>query len=133
MTRVVDTSVVLAWYVEEDGSEAASPLIGADLIAPNLLMTEMANALWKKWRRSEISNVQAFAILTEAAAAMGFYAHEPYLDRALQLALTLDHPVYDCVFLAMAETMDMPFVTADRKFANAATRSGHGRLIELVS
>ncbi len=133
MTRIVDTSVVLAWYVEEDGSEAALPLLGTDLIAPNLLTTELANALWKKWRQSEISDVQAFAILAEAEAAVRFFAHERYLERALGLALTLVHPVYDCVFLALAETMEMSFVTADRKFANSAARGGHGRLIELIA
>ena len=131
--RVIDTSVVLAWYVAEEGSEAALPLLGTDLIAPNLLMTEMANALWKKWHRAEISEVQAFAILAEANTAVGLFAHEVYLERALALALTLDHPVYDCVFLAMAETMEIPFVTADRKFANVATRGGHGRSIELIA
>ena len=132
MTQVVDTSVVLAWYVAEEGSEAALPLLGCDLIAPNLMMTELANALWKKWHRAEISEVQAFAILAEASSAVGLVAHEVFLERALELALTLDHPVYDCVFLAMAETMEMSFVTADRKFANAASRGGHGRLIALI-
>jgi predicted nucleic acid-binding protein len=34
--------------------------------------------------------------------------------RALELALNLDHPVYDCFYLALAEAETAQMVTADR-------------------
>lgn len=34
---------------------------------------------------------------------------------ALQLALTLEHPVYDCLFIALAVREACPFVTSDQK------------------
>ena len=91
--RVVDTSVVLAWYVEEDGSAAALPVLSTDLIAPNLLMTEIANAVWKKVRRSEITDLQGFAILAEVEAIVPCLPHEPHLAHSLELAIALSHPV----------------------------------------
>ena len=35
--------------------------------------------------------------------------------RAAALAHQLDHPVYDCFYLALSERRDVPLVTADRR------------------
>ena len=46
------------------------------------------------------------------------------LGRATALAVSLGHPAYDCLYLALAREMDLPFVTADgrlvRKLAGMA-------------
>jgi predicted nucleic acid-binding protein len=132
VTRVVDTSVVLAWYVEEDASEAAIPYLGTPLIAPDLIMTELSNAVWKKVRRGEISDVQAVAIFGEAEATIVRVPHQHVLSRALELALTLRHPVYDCIFLAFAEAADTTLITADRRFAEACRGTAHARRLEVI-
>jgi predicted nucleic acid-binding protein len=44
------------------------------------------------------------------------------LDEALALGLALAHPVYDCVYLALAIASDARVVTADRRFRLAAQR-----------
>jgi len=41
---------------------------------------------------------------------------------AFRLARLLDHPVYDCLYLALAMESGAPVVTADRRFAAAAAR-----------
>ena len=38
---------------------------------------------------------------------------------AVRLALALEHPVYDCLYLALAHRIGATVVTADRRFANA--------------
>ena len=37
----------------------------------------------------------------------------PLASRAIELALELDHPVYDCFYLALAEAEKTELVTAD--------------------
>lgn len=39
------------------------------------------------------------------------------IDAALQLAIDLNHPIYDCLYLALAIRLDTHVVTADRRFA----------------
>jgi predicted nucleic acid-binding protein len=39
----------------------------------------------------------------------------PLLPRAMEVARRLDHPVYDCVYLALAEREHAAFVTADHR------------------
>ena len=53
---VVDASVAIKWVVEEEGSEAAAGLLdGSTLAAPDFLIPECANILWKKVRRGELA------------------------------------------------------------------------------
>jgi len=53
---VVDASVALKWVIPEVGAEAALALRAADrLIAPDLIVAECANALWKMVSRGEMS------------------------------------------------------------------------------
>ncbi len=122
---VVDASVALKWVLDEEGSEAAAALLdGRRLFAPPLLATEAANALWVAARRGQITGA-------EAEDALDLILRAPFqpvpsgLDparRAMALARLLDHPVYDCVYLALAIALECPVVTADRRFATAASR-----------
>ena len=45
------------------------------------------------------------------------------IERALELALFLDHPIYDCLYLACAESLDKVLVTADERFLRKALAS----------
>ena len=122
---VVDASTALKWVLDEEGSaDAAQLLDGRRLLAPALLRTEAANALWSASRRGRLT-------AEEAADALDLILRAPLrvvsedaslYPRALQLAHLLDHPVYDCVYLALALQRSMPVVTADRRFVQAASR-----------
>ncbi|MBI2206654.1 MAG: type II toxin-antitoxin system VapC family toxin [Candidatus Rokubacteria bacterium] len=124
MTWVIDASIAVKWVIPEVLSERADLLRagGDDLIAPDLLLVEVANALWKKTSRREISPA-------EADAAFGLLQHSgldlrptaPVLTPALQLARRLAHPVYDCVYLALAAQERATLVTADRRLLRLAS------------
>ena len=115
MTWIVDTSVAVKWAVDEEGSELAAPFLGGDVVAPDLLRSELANALWKKVRRNEIGALQAVAGFAAIEAALTFLPTDRLAARALDIALTIAHPVYDCVYLALAESTGIRILTADRK------------------
>jgi predicted nucleic acid-binding protein len=86
------------------------------LIAPELLVAACANILWKKVRRSELSKDEAFlaAGLLEGAD-IELLPTRSLLGAATRLAIQLDHPAYDCLYLALAAQNDCRFVTADER------------------
>jgi predicted nucleic acid-binding protein len=121
---VVDASVAIKWVVEERGSDLAARLLdGRPLHAPPLLLIEAANALWVMTRRGSIDGAGAADALEHLRRAP--FAALPDVDltpRALQIAQALGHPVYDCIYLALALVREVPVVTADRRFVAAAGR-----------
>lgn len=122
-TFVVDANVAVKWVVAEDDSELAVGLVEHRLLAPSLLLGEAANALWVKVRRGEISAEEAeegLATLREAPVEM--VPEEHLVTDGLALALRLAHPVYDCLYLALAIRLGVQVVTADGRFLAAVRR-----------
>ena len=119
MTIVVDASVAVKWVLHEIGSDAADALLDHDgLIAPSIWPAEAMNALWRRARMAEITAKEASERLSELQnAPVRSVAFEPHLDQALKLATEIGHPVYDCVYLALAVHHETHVVTADRRFA----------------
>ena len=61
-TLVIDASIAVKWVVEEDGTpEALALRQRARLIAPELLVAECANILWKKVQRRELLKRKHFS------------------------------------------------------------------------
>jgi predicted nucleic acid-binding protein len=123
---VVDASVAIKWVVDEPGSTAAAALLSAGpLQAPDLLLVDCAHVLWKKARRGELSADEAgLAIHLLRQADVELLPSRPLVDRALRLALTLDHTAYDCLYLALALELGRPFVTADHHFVRRIADAG---------
>jgi predicted nucleic acid-binding protein len=132
---IIDASVAFKWVVEEEGSEAAIAWIGSgDLIAPTLIHAEVGNALWKAVRRGELVGDGEIADqLADLARYVRTLDETPLMARALALGIELGHPVYDCVYLALAEDLDDMLLTADRRFVRAVAGTSHeGRVKELI-
>ena len=51
------------------------------------------------------------------------FAHWPLLPKALDLAVSLDQTVYDCLYLALAEAWSSVMVTADIRFCDVVSGS----------
>lgn len=124
MSVVIDASVALKWVLDEPGKEAADALLEEELIAPALWLLEAANALWRRSQRGEISGDEAKERLTELYnAPVTTTAIEDDVLAAADLAHVLDHPVYDCLYLAVAIREHTHVVTADSRFHAAVGRS----------
>ena len=117
---VVDASVMVKWLVNEDHSEKAAGLleIGLTLVAPALVFAEAANALWAMRRRGDITTSDlADAVDALQAVPVSLPVPMPQLSAAAaRLAVDLDHPVYDCFYLALSVQTQYPVVTADAQF-----------------
>lgn len=124
---VVDASVAMKWLVDEDGSEAAFALRDRDLAAPALLRIEVANVLRTLVARKAATSGEALDLFTlfQDAPVTIVDQDEALERRALQLGLDFGHPVYDCVYLALAERMGRVLVTADNRFLKALRSTVH--------
>ena len=120
MKLTVDASVVVKWYVSEKNSEDARLLLGHRLerFAPDLVLVELANIFWKKARLREIGDPDAyFQELHRVREAVVLRPNADLIERAAQIAAQIDHPVYDCLYIACAEATGSTLITADRKLA----------------
>lgn len=133
---VVDTSVAIKWIVDEEGSDKADLLQGADMVAPALLRIEAGNVLRTLAAKQILAIARAvdLYLFLQTAPITIIDADELLERRALDLALALEHPIYDCVYLALAERMDRRLITADRRFIKALSDTEHAaRVLALDS
>ncbi|TVS02656.1 MAG: PIN domain-containing protein [Cyanobium sp. PLM2.Bin73] len=123
---VIDASVAVRLVTNSCGqADWADQLERAALvIAPELMLTEVANALWKLQRSNALNTMDPQALLADARQLVD--AIEP--DRTLQvealaLACHLNHPVYDCLYLALARREAAALLTADQKLRHLASQT----------
>ena len=115
---VIDASVAIKWVIEENGTrEALAVRAHWRPLAPDLLAAECANILWKKVGRGELSVDEAqFAARLLRASDIEFLPTHALLEDATRLAIDMNHPAYDCLYLALAMREGCPFITADEVF-----------------
>ena len=132
MRFVVDASVAVKWLVVEEDAEVAQELAtsGQELHAPRLMASEVANALWRKARAGEIERRAAGILLANVPDMPVRWGDDEAVSAdAVRLALALDRPVYDCVYLALAHRIGAVLLTADLRFANGLAPTEHGESI----
>ncbi len=128
---VIDASIAVKWYIPEPLCEAADQYLQlykenqAILWAPDLLIIEVGNVLWKKMRTSEITGDDARAILHALTVycPLKLLPASDLLPAALDLALALGLTVYDSLYLAMAIAVSAELVTADSEIVKLAKNS----------
>jgi predicted nucleic acid-binding protein len=134
VTIVIDASVAVKWVLSESDSDAAVALRDDELIAPVLWLAEAANALWRHARLGDVTADEASMCLSELVnAPVASLPIEPHVAHALRLATEIGHPVYDCLYLALALHHRTHVVTADRRFVSVATQPGLSGRVRLLS
>jgi len=121
MKLVIDASVLVKWFVDEPGADRAAALRGGDLAAPDLILVEVGNALWKHQRRGVLADADYVgAVEALQAAPVTLVSAAGLLPAAARIAAELDHPLYDCVYVALAMRDGVPLVTDDRRLLKVA-------------
>ncbi len=136
MTLVIDASVACKWVLAESESEQARKLVesGEQLIAPAVILVETANVFRRRLRLGEISEAQARHALTNVRAVIYYLEPvETLIDAAFDLSIIMNHPVYDCLYLSLAQQQGCAMVTADRKLADRAVKIKLGKFVQLLS
>src|SRR5437868_340336 len=137
MALVVDANVAMRWFFDMDGTTQADTLLrgGEPLMAPDLIFSEVTNAVWKMVTFASLSPAAA----TESILKLGDFFSEivssrDLKDAALAISLALRHPAYDCFYLALAEQRDCQMISADdRLLARCAGTPYAKRIRPLVS
>ena len=123
MRVVVDASVAVKWAIAEVNSASAAALFLTDheLMAPELLGVEAANALWSNGRRKIIDIDQMDGFLARLAKLIQTFVPDgsPIGDAAI-LSRLLGHPVFDWMYLGLARRAGGYLVTFDERFLEAA-------------
>ncbi len=127
MKLVIDASVLVKWFVDEPGADRAAALRGEDLAAPDLILVEVGNVLWKHQRRGVLAGADYVdAVEALQAAPIALTPIADLLRAAARIAAELDHPLYDCLYLALAMREGLPLVTDDQRLLKvAAPRFGN--------
>jgi len=134
-TFVVDASVAIKWFLPEIHSEAAGRILKSKhkLLAPDLIMAEVGNTLWKKNIRNEISLEESRSILKDFLRfPLQIYHSKTLLAVALHVAVQYGFSVYDGLYLALALTRKVFFITADHKFYESLHKGTIGQKIAWV-
>jgi predicted nucleic acid-binding protein len=125
MTSVVsDASVIVKLLTSEEDSDRADLLIRHhDLVAPELLLAELGNTIWSRVHSGLDTDVAAELLASALDLPLDLRSIRPLMPRALMIAAAADHPICDCIYLALAESLNIPLVTADQRFLGALSRA----------
>ena len=135
MKLTVDASVVVKWFVAEPLHQVARHLLARriDLHAPDLVLSEFANTIWKKARAKEIPNHGPYLNeLSTLPDIISLFPDRELIERAARMAIEIDHPVYDCLYLACAEAMGSDVITADKRLSNKSATQDFGVRVEYL-
>jgi len=115
---VVDSCVAVKWVVREEHSDKAIELLSRDLqlIAPDFVLMEIANALWKNVKRGLLAAEGANVRLADVRSFFNKLLPTPDLvTDAFALGNTVDAPIYDCAYVVAARRTGARLITADSK------------------
>ncbi len=128
---VVDASALLEALLRTASAKAVEDRLfapGQTLHAPHLLDVEVAQVIRRYAANGDISAERGRLALADLAdLAMRRYPHDFLLPRIWDLRSNLT--AYDAAYVALAEALDAPLLTRDRRLATAAR---HHATIELV-
>lgn len=124
--NVLDASVILKWFLDEEGTSQALRLREEfyrgerEIVVPDLLLMEVANVL----RYNPSFTAKEIKEAIQTLFDIGIVIITPtysLLAKAIDLANTLDVTCYDAVYLALAEEIGFEFITADKKLWKRVT------------
>ncbi len=120
MTRVVDASVLVAALVDagQAGQWAEVALAEGPLAGPELALVEASNILRRLELAGEISRLEATSAHRDLLLALELFPFAPFAERVWALRANLTS--YDAWYVALAETLDCPLMTLDRRLSRAS-------------
>lgn len=130
---VVDTSVVIKWFLPEIDSDKARALRSGEIFgAPELIRYEFCNALAFKKDVSRETVLEAVEVFPTLALQL-FTLPPAGFRRVVILAREFQISAYDATFVVLAETLKTQLITADLKLAQRTRKLGIVRTLGEVA
>ena len=130
MIVVVDASLATKWMLWEANSRDALRFLyhrDREVCGPDFLFVEVAGAIVKRANQNRAIASDALEALRKWTVAWGDHVVRPHrvtqrrLYEAGKLAISLGHPLKDCVYLALAMEFSCPLATCDERFLRKAS------------
>ena len=120
---VLDTSVIVKWFSNEENTDIAlnfrDKFINGNIkiIAPDLLLYELSNALRynKSFNEEDVKNAIKSIIDMDIEILTPF---SEAIDLSVEIAFKYNATYYDAYYIAMAQALNIDFVTADSRLFN---------------
>lgn len=122
MDLIIDASIAIAWFVDQPLSPQALRLaeLHTPLLALDVLPVEMASSAWRLAQERTITADYAAHIVSNITVnEISVCASAPYIVPATHLALSLQHPVSECLYLACARDIGGQMVTTNARLLAA--------------
>lgn len=131
MRLVIDASVAVKWFVDEDGHEDAVAILQRhdECFAPELMLPAVAGAFDKKIKAGTLDSRQAIEAVNALRNNITIVDSAKFIEASFGLASELQHPIADCIYMACAIDLRAKLVTADRIFLKKAANGGYRRLV----
>ncbi len=124
---VVDASIALKWFlIDEPYSDESIKLLNGNiaLIAPDLVLIEVSNAAWKSVRQGRFTERNARMITEKLQSLFSrLIPTSELIKEAVNISFALDHSIYDCLYLALAEQKSTKVLTTDQRLINKVSGS----------
>jgi len=122
---VIDASTLAKFILKEEGWEDVAEQLKAGTISLDLVVKEVANAVWKRFRQGAVSREEAKSMLNALKEiqerAIKIEEELTYLDGAAEIAFDRDITIYDSLYIALAKEKGLKLLTADETQASVAT------------
>jgi len=134
MTYVIDSSVALKWFYDEENRDKALLIYDdlarntASVIVPQLIIYEIGNTIRYKKPFSERKTKEAGKILEELNLTFDNPSFQEW-KAIVELSYKLDISFYDCSYVYLAQKLNTQFVTADRKLFEKTKKLGFVKLL----
>jgi len=131
VTFVVDASVTLSWYLDDEPNDYADRMLNrlADdsAVVPNIWFLEVANGLLIAERRGRITQADVARVsgtLTGLPISVGDLSLDAALGPIFTLARSHDLSAYDAAYLELAMREGLPLASVDESLRRAARVAG---------
>lgn len=121
----LDASVAIKWFKPDEKSSSAIFYLEEHeagrnpIFAPTLIRYEIINALRYSKKLTKIDLEKIISLLSRVN--LSYVAPDDYLlTSSLEISLTADVSLYDASYVALAQRLDCPLITADKKLFNKA-------------
>ncbi len=114
---VVDTNIISYLYITGDNSQLSENLLSFDShwVAPLLWRSEFRNVLSLYLRKKILNLDEVLLLIQQAEKLLNDHEYEIPSINIMQLVKNSQCSTYDCEFVALAQYLEVPFITADKK------------------